>query len=84
MKLFDTDRLVTIQVIYYMPDYKNIVNEFVWQTHDVLPKYPRSMKFIHYWYSDIDAVIKEAYLSHTNYWGGTSYKDVTELIEWPV
>ena len=81
MKLFDIDKLVTIQIIYYMPDYRSVINEFVWQTHDTIPKYPRSERFIKYWHSDIDAVIKEAYLYHKNYWGGTTYRDVTDVYE---
>jgi uncharacterized protein Usg len=81
MKLFDIDRLVTIEIIYYMPDYTNLVNEFVWQTHDVVPDYPRSEKFIKHWHTSIDAVIKEAYLYHSNYWGGTTYRDVSDVYE---
>jgi len=81
MKLFDQDKLVTIQIIYYMPDYQKLINEFVWQTHDTLPDFPRSERFIKHWQSDIDAVIKEAYLYHKNYWGGTTYRDVTDVYE---
>ena len=81
IKVFDRDRLVSIQVIYYMPDHVHLVNEFTWQTHDIVPDFPRSVKFIRYWHTDIDAVIKEAFLYHVNYWGGTNYKDLTAVFE---
>ena len=31
--------VATVQVIYYIPDYLHIVNEFAWQTEDRLPEY---------------------------------------------
>ncbi|MBT3501268.1 MAG: hypothetical protein HN464_02930 [Candidatus Marinimicrobia bacterium] len=45
-----------------MPDYLNIVNEFVWQTDDQLPEYPRITKFLNYWDKNIDGPIKEVYI----------------------
>ena len=33
--------LVTLNVYYWMPDYENILQQFIWQTMDVKPKYPR-------------------------------------------
>ena len=51
--------LVTVNVLYYMPDHQHILNEFLWQTLDLRPKYPRIHKFLDYWRREIDAVIKE-------------------------
>ena len=79
MRVFIDDKIVTIQVFYYMPDYIHVINEFTWQTKDVAPRFPRSVKFIRFWHKEIDAVIKEAYLSHTNYWGGTEYINVDKV-----
>ena len=76
MKLFDEDQLVTIKVIYHMPDYINVLNEFVWQTHDILPKFPRTHKFIKFWNYNIDGPINHAEVCYVNYWGGREYKKV--------
>ena len=35
MKVFANDKLVTIQVIYYMPDYQQLVNEIVYSTYGI-------------------------------------------------
>ena len=51
--------LVTINVFYWMPDYENILQQFIWQTMDVKPKYPRVHKFLDYWHNNIDAVVNE-------------------------
>ena len=51
--------LVTLNIFYWMPDYENILQQFVWQTMDVKPKYPRVHKFLDYWHNNIDAVVSE-------------------------
>ena len=51
--------LVTLNVFYWMPDYENILQQFVWQTMDVKPKYPRVHRFLNYWHNNIDAVVSE-------------------------
>jgi uncharacterized protein Usg len=37
--------IVTLNIIYWMPDYQDILQEFIWQTQDVKPDYPRVHKF---------------------------------------
>ena len=54
--------VATVQVVYYIPDYLHIVNEFMWQTEDQLPEYPRITKFLNYWDKNIDGPIKEVYI----------------------
>ena len=51
--------LVTLNVYYWMPDYDNILQQFVWQTMDVKPKYPRINKFLDYWHNNIEAIVSE-------------------------
>ena len=54
--------VATVQVVYYIPDYLHIVNEFVWQTDDQLPEYQRITEFLNYWDKNIDGPIKEVYI----------------------
>ena len=63
--------IVTLNVLYWMPDYTHILQEFIWQTADVRPEYPRVHKFLNYWYDNIEAVISEVKIAD-NY--ETSYK----------
>ena len=51
--------LVTVDILYLMPDYENILQQFIWQTKDVVPDIPRVHKFLNYWNDNIDAVISE-------------------------
>ena len=54
--------LATVQVIYHIPDYIHILNEFAWQTEDEIPNYPRIHRFLDYWDKNIDGPIKEVYI----------------------
>ena len=51
--------LVTVDILYWMPDYENVLQQFIWQTKDVVPDIPRVHKFLNYWNDNIDAVISE-------------------------
>ena len=53
----DDYRLTTIQIIYRLPDYQSILQEFIWQTLDCPPKYPRMYQFLEYWEEHIEAPI---------------------------
>ena len=54
--------VATVQVVYYIPDHLHIVNEFMWQTEDQIPEYPRITRFLDYWDKHIDGPIKEVYI----------------------
>jgi len=56
--------LVTVRVYYWMPDYNNVLNEFLWQTKDIVPEIPRVHKFLNFWHKEIDAVINEVQISY--------------------
>ena len=56
--------LVFLNVNYYLPDYKNIIQEFVWQTKDVTPELPRVHKFLNFWHHNIEAVISEVFVTY--------------------
>lgn len=72
-------RLTTLQVYYYVPDYTNIIQEFVWQYEDIQPKFPRTHTFLKHWHEHIDAVIQEVLLSHVNKYGA---KEVRRVDAW--
>ena len=58
--------LVSLRVFYYMPDHRSIIQEFIWQTEDVKPKYPRVNKYLNFWRIQIEKC--------TNYWTQWIYR----------
>ena len=55
---------VVLRVYYWMPDYNNILQEFMWQLNDVVPEYPRVHRFLNHWHENIEAVIQTVEVSH--------------------
>ena len=56
--------LVLVDILYWIPDYHNVLQEFIWETDDYIPKLPRVNNFLNYWHKEIDAVINEVQISY--------------------
>lgn len=50
-------RLTTAEILYYLPDHPSLLQTFVWQFHDLAPRYPKLHEFLDYWRGNIDAAI---------------------------
>ena len=59
MLLIKRRTLITLNIFYWMPEYENILQQLIWQTMDVKPKYPRVHKFLDHWHNNIDAKLSE-------------------------
>lgn len=57
-------RLLTAEVLYYMPDHPSLLQTFMWQTLDEAPKYPRLKAFLDHWRREIEAVIHSVRVAH--------------------
>ena len=66
MMILQQKTLTTLQVYYYMPDYNSIIQEFVWQYTDRVPKFPRTHTFLNFWHEEIEAVIESVNLSYVD------------------
>lgn len=64
-------QLITVGIVYYLPDYRNLLNSFYWQTTDLVPEMPRTHAFLKYWKSNIDAVIRDVLI-----WNGGKFRTV--------
>jgi uncharacterized protein Usg len=63
MIILKRKELVLVGIIYYMPDYKSLLNEFYCQFDDIVPDIPRVHEFLYYWKKNIEAPIKEVKVS---------------------
>ena len=71
--------LMTLNIFYYMPDHQHIIQEFLWQTMDLKPKYPRIKEFLKFWQEEIDAKIKEIQIGEENSLQPSKYKNVEQI-----
>jgi uncharacterized protein Usg len=55
--------LTTAEIFYRMPDYRNILQTFVWQDYDVFPEFPELQKFLRFW-STLDGPLHRVRVAH--------------------
>lgn len=58
-------RLTTAKIIYHMPDFEELLQEFIWQQYDLAPKFPELKKFLHFWERKIDGRLHSVYVANT-------------------
>jgi len=56
--------LTTAQLYYRMPDYRNVLNTFVWQEYDQAPDHPKLFEFIEFWQDSIDGPLHSVQYTH--------------------
>lgn len=56
-------RLTTAQIFYHMPDYEEILQEFIWQEYDLAPQFPELKKFLNFWEKKIEGRLHSVYVA---------------------
>lgn len=56
-------RLTTAKILYHLPDFEKLLQEFVWQDYDIAPKFPVLHKFLDFWTREIDGKIHSVYVA---------------------
>jgi uncharacterized protein Usg len=56
--------LTTAEMIYRIPDYRNVLNTFVWQDYDLAPDYPALFRFIEFWQDKIEGPLHSVRFTH--------------------
>lgn len=57
-------RLTTAEILYHMPDHPSVLQSFVWQQMDLIPKYPALHKFLKFWEHNIDGRLHSVRVAH--------------------
>ena len=51
--------LTTAEITYRMPDYRHLLQSFIWQDYDIAPHFPRLIKFLDFWAHNLDGPLAE-------------------------
>ena len=52
--------LTTANTLYRMPDHPGILQNFIWQQHDLHPHFPELKKFLDFWTLELDGLLHSA------------------------
>jgi uncharacterized protein Usg len=56
--------LTTAEIMYRMPDYRDILQTYIWQEYDLAPKFPKLIKFLDFWSHNLDGPLTEVRVAH--------------------
>jgi uncharacterized protein Usg len=56
--------LTTAQILYRLPDHRDLLQEFLWQHYDLFPTFPGLEKFLEFWQQSIDGPLYSVTVAH--------------------
>jgi uncharacterized protein Usg len=56
-------RLTTANILYHLPDYEALLQEFVWQEYDLAPAFPKLHEFLDFWTREIEGKLHSVYVA---------------------
>jgi uncharacterized protein Usg len=56
--------LVTAVITYRMPDYRSLLQEYIWQEYDQFPDLNALRKFLHFWECELEGPIHSVHVAH--------------------
>jgi uncharacterized protein Usg len=56
--------LTTAEIMYRMPDYRDLLQTFIWQNYDIAPRFPRLIGFLNFWSRNLDGPLHTVRVTH--------------------
>ena len=57
--------LTTAEIMYRMPDFRDILQTYIWQDYDLAPRFPKLIKFLDFWSHNLDGPLAEVRVAHS-------------------
>lgn len=73
--------LTTAEIIYHMPDHPSLLQTFIWQEHDIFPKFPELGKFLNFWQDKLDGAIHSVRVCHNRLIKPHEFKVIDRIIK---
>ena len=64
-KQLDGYGLTTAQILYRLPDYRSVLQLYVWQNFDIYPKFPELEKFLGFWERELEGPLHSVTVAHS-------------------
>lgn len=56
--------LTTAEILYRMPDYPSLVQSYVWQDYDLVPRLPKLKAFLDFWSANLEGKLFKVRVAH--------------------
>jgi uncharacterized protein Usg len=56
--------LTTAEILYYLPDHRDLLQAFIWQDYDIAPRFPKLIRFLDFWTKNLDGPLASVRVAH--------------------
>jgi uncharacterized protein Usg len=67
-------RLTTAEILYHRPDHPALLQTYLWQEYDLLPRLPVLNKFLNFWETSLDGKLHSVRVAATGIIAPTELK----------
>ena len=57
--------LTTAQILYRLPDHPSLLQTYVWQDHDLCPRFPVLNRFLAFWLEKLEGPLYSVTVAHS-------------------
>ncbi len=68
--------MTTAHILYHMPDFRSVLQTFVWQDYDIAPDFPALKKFLDFWEHNLDGPLHSVRYAHKHLIGPNEWRAV--------
>ena len=68
--------LTTAEIMYRMPDFRNVLQTYIWQDYDLAPKFPRLIKFLDFWSHNLEGPLAQVRVANAGLIGPVELRHV--------
>ncbi|MBB5040657.1 usg protein [Shinella fusca] len=66
--------VTTAQILYRMPDHRQLLQSFVWQHYDLAPDFPEMKRFLKFWQEKLDGPLHSVRYVHRRLISATEWR----------
>lgn len=67
-------RLTTAEILYRIPDHPQLLQSFIWQDLDLMPKFPVLRKFLNFWETSLEGKLYQVRIAVLDQISGRDYQ----------
>lgn len=56
--------LTTAEILYRLPDHKELLQSYVWQDYDLAPRFPKLTDFLDFWDTNLEGPLYRVRVTH--------------------
>jgi uncharacterized protein Usg len=71
---FEGYGLTTAEILYRMPDHRDLLQTYLWQDYDLSPDFPALARFLDFWRGKLDGPLHSVRVAHRALLGPADFR----------